>query len=55
VIQRLKRKRATPTARLSIRGSSPEAAAIATRPAAVNPPTLQPPCSDDMIGRPSRS
>src|SRR5205814_3933242 len=44
---------ATPTSRLSSRGSTPAAAVIATSPAERNPPTLQPPRSDDMTGRPS--
>ena len=47
---------ATPTTRLSARGSTPAAPATTTIPAAAKPPTLQPPWSDDMIGlRSSRS
>ena len=41
---------ATPTTRLSSRGSTPAAAAMATTPAETKPPTLQPPWSEDMIG-----
>ena len=50
VIHRAASQSATPTSRLSSRGSTPAVAAIATRPAETKPPTLQPPCSDDMIG-----
>src|SRR3954452_12983001 len=41
---------ATPTIRLSTRGSSPAAPTTAPSPEATTPPTLQPPCSEDMIG-----
>ena len=41
---------ATPTMRLSTRGSKPARPETTTRPAAANPPRLQPPCSEDMIG-----
>src|SRR6266576_2589429 len=42
---------AIPTSRLSSRGATPAAAAIATRPADRNPPTLQPPCIEDVAGQ----
>jgi hypothetical protein len=47
---------AIPTASDSTRGSSPAAPAAAASPADTKPPTLQPPCSEDITGRPrSRS
>jgi hypothetical protein len=47
---------ATPTNRLSTRGSTPAVATMTTIPAAAKPPRLHPPWSEDMIGlRSSRS